>query len=157
MSKICILASKENEIFTHSPPHPFFIGILGRTRCRSIARPYPPYISLLHTYKYHRSGTISHLRDPGGREGCATGPVGLEPTIPHSPSLPGVKTKRARPSTSNTEFIVKKHLFIFYLDMQLIGRYFKGRKSGIRGAHGVTLNQRKKIDVTWSRFFKVTK
>ena len=61
-------------------------GISGRVDYRGIVRPYPPYISVIHAYKYHRSVLqYLSLRYPGGGEGCThdRAAVGLELTTPH--------------------------------------------------------------------------
>ena len=72
------------------------IGILGRVDCRCIFGPYPPYISLIHPYKYHMLGTISQSPIPrrwGGLRGGtrnhdpAYGAVGAS-TSNHSATQP---------------------------------------------------------------------
>ena len=71
------------------------------------------------------------------------------------PSLLGINAKHAGLSTSNTEIRGKTHLFIFYFDMQFIGRHFEWWKKKIWGVPGVTRDQRKiYFEVTWSRSFK---
>ena len=78
---LCPVLSHHNQIMVLLI---IIIGILGRVDCRDIFRPYLPYISFIHPYKYHISGKISQSPIPRRLGGLRyRSAVGLEPTTPH--------------------------------------------------------------------------